>query len=275
MALRRKENVEKEIEKTVEESPEAETEAPAKEVAGELVDDTGEMPFQGDEAEAAAEVAEEAEKVDKAKKNSTAATDLIQSKTGGSMATRPSVASDAALSSKLEESGYEGLDDGFGAYPIIALKNEGVFEDTDSEAWGTEFICSILGSKAKFVVANTKCEKRDEQVVYTFDGKVDTQGRPVQETIDEWAEHGWGSEVRPYTDVMAEILEGDRAGEVVILSLPKTSRTKYTGYVKTNMRRFSKEPKDYKTRVYVGDKIQNVDFPYYPWRFKYAGELDA
>lgn len=272
MALRRSAKVEKEIEEPAAEQVE-ETKAET-----QTEDET--LPFDGDSEEAEAEARAEEEKVEEAKKAAPApGTSVIpRNQQATAMAEhaghKTTVSTDAALTNELQGSGFEGLDDGFGAYPIVSLKNEGVFEDTDQESWGTEFECVIISSKAKFVVGNTRCEKRDEEVVYTYDGITDTQGVPIQETIEKWADNGWGYETRPYTDVMAEITSGDRSGEVVILSLPKTSRTKYTGYIKTNMRRRRLEPNQYVTKVYVGDKITNVDFPYYPWRFKYVGELE-
>jgi len=174
----------------------------------------------------------------------------------------------------LEEAGFGGLDYGFGAYAIISLQNEGMFEDSNDDSFGKEFKGIILESRDKYVFNNTKCEKKDEVAVYSYDGVMDANtDQPIQKTIEEWAEKGWGFERRPYTEVTVDLVEGPRAGEIVLLSLPKTSRTKFTGYINTNARRFRLLPSQYITQFSVGDKVTSTPFPFFPWKFTFVKEL--
>ncbi len=242
------------------------------------------LPFEGD-AKAAAEEAAEAE-ADKAVAKQ-AAQELLKDSMQKQELT-PKADSEVAVAKDrtttadlfhqagqaLEEAGFGGLDHGFGAYAIVALQNEGMFEDSNNDSLGKAFTGIILESRTKWVFSNTKCEKKDEQALYSYDGTTDTNtDQPLAPTIEEWAEKGWGFERRPYTEVTVDLTDGDRAGEIVLLSLPKTSRTKFTGYISTNARRFKLYPSQYVTKFEVGDKITSTPFPFFPWKFSFDKEL--
>ena len=185
-------------------------------------------------------------------------------------------ASGGQVLTEMEEAGFEGLELGFGSFPIIALKTDGEFVDTEETSYDEEFLCVVNSSRTKYVVKNTKTEKdKDEEVVYTYDNVNDTNGVPLEETIADWAAEGWGYESKPYTEVFATLVDEEgEPGNSVLLSIPKTSRTRFTGYVAQQRMRKGLMPNAYVTRCLVGAKIQNVDFPFYPWSFEFVGELE-
>lgn len=271
------------------------TESPEKTVAEveeqlETVAEEEQLPFAGD-AKAAAEEAAEAEAA-RAKAKAEAkkllaeqekiATDAPSQEVATKDPTELTAATPRTTTADLfhqagaalEEAGFSGLDHGFGAYAIVALQNDGMFEDSNNDSLGKAFTGIILESRTKWVFANTKCESKDEQAIYSYDGVNDTNtDQPIAPTIEEWADKGWGFERRPYTEVTVDLVEGARAGEIVLLSLPKTSRTKFTGYISTNARRFRLLPSQYVTKFEVGDKITSTPFPFYPWKFSFVKEL--
>jgi len=176
--------------------------------------------------------------------------------------------------SALAEDGFEGLELGFGSFPIIALKNEGVFEDTEGNEYDEEFDCIIQGTRTKYVIKNTRCDKKDETVVYSYDGKVDVNDNPLQDIIEEWAEEGWGHETKAYLEATAILVdENGTESDMVLLSIPKTSTKRLSGYIAQNKFRRQLLPNQYVTKCEVGEKITNVDFPFYPWKFTFVRPL--
>jgi len=177
---------------------------------------------------------------------------------------------------EMADAGFEGLELGFGSFPIIALKTDGEFVDTEETSYDEEFLCIVNSSRVKYVVKNTRTENaKDEELVYSYDNETDTNGLPIQATIDEWAEQGWGYESKPYTEVFATLVDEEgNPGNSVLLSIPKTSRTRFSGYCAQQRMRKGLMPNAYVTRCLVGAKIQNVDFPFYPWSFEFVGELE-
>ena len=181
---------------------------------------------------------------------------------------------------ELEDAGFEGLELGFGAFPSLVLNSEGLFQLSDQTTVGTEILGTIEATKKKLLIKNTKCDRKDEDFFYVFDinwlnnpGAVDSQGASIHDHIKEWSDRGWGYEVKQYLDVAVSVtkdLVADNgtvmveAGEMVLLQVPKTSIGRFSGYAaRQGLQRLTVEP----TRFYVGPKIVNVDYPFYPWAF--------
>ena len=175
---------------------------------------------------------------------------------------------------EMADTGFEGLELGYGSFPLIALKNDGVFEDTEGGEYDQDFKCIIQQTKTKYILKNTKCEKEDEAMAYSYDGKNDVHGVPLQETIDEWAEDGWGYESKTYLEVTVLMVNEDgEVGNMALLSVPPTSKTKLSGYIAQNRMRRGLMPNQYVTTCEVGDKVKNVTFPFYPWKFIFDQEV--
>lgn len=184
---------------------------------------------------------------------------------------------------ELEKEGFEGLELGFGAFPAIVLNSEGQMQTGDGKVIGDSFIGTVEASKEKFLVKNTKCEKRDEDFFYVFDKNwasnpkaLDSQGRNAHEKVEEWAGKGWGYEVKKYLDVCV-ILTASYAtaggepileeGDMVLAQIPKTSIARFSGYA---ARQGLAGLRSVPSKFSVGQKITGVDYPYYPWDFRKA-----
>lgn len=168
----------------------------------------------------------------------------------------------------LAQDGMEGLEMGFGAFPTFILRSEGHIETSDGIMVGSHFDALVQSSRPKFIIKNTKCEKRDEDFVYTYDAtwlnnadSMDTNGRSIHAQIAAWKEKGWGYEAKKYLDVGVEVVGGDFDGQFVIVQVPPTSIARFSGYA------FARNVKQVKTRFAVGQKVTNVDYPFYPWAF--------
>jgi hypothetical protein len=171
------------------------------------------------------------------------------------------------LMGNLANQGYEGVGITYGTFPQIALQNTGKFESSEGWEMGEEFKALLMGAKIKWIVKNTKCEKRDEDLVFSYDKVTDVNQKPVAETIAHWAEQGWGFEYKEYREVPAEVVGGDWDGEMVILSIPSTSIRRLNRHLIRSARK-GVDLAEIPTQVAVGAQITNVDYPFFPWDFR-------
>ena len=184
---------------------------------------------------------------------------------------------------ELANEGYEGLELGFGAFPSIVLNSEGQLQTGDGKLLGDHIIGTVDASKQKFLVKNTKCDKREEDFFYVFDQNwatnpkaIDSQGRNPHDKIKEWEAKGWGYEVKKYLDLCviltrpateASGVEILSEGDMVLVQIPKTSISRFSGYAaRAGLAALRSVP----TKFSVGQKITGVDYPYYPWDFRKA-----
>lgn len=184
---------------------------------------------------------------------------------------------------ELANEGYEGLELGFGAFPSIVLNSEGQLQTGDGKLLGDHIIGTVDASKQKFLVKNTKCDKREEDFFYVFDQNwatnpkaIDSQGRNPHDKIKEWEAKGWGYEVKKYLDLCviltrpateASGVEILSEGDMVLVQIPKTSISRFSGYAaRAGLAALRSAP----TKFSVGQKITGVDYPYYPWDFRKA-----
>lgn len=259
--------IEEATDEVVEETLEEETvteEAEEAEEAGEDGPEDSAIPFDADE-----EFAEAEEPVEVP--TPTSSTTAVAPTTGGAVSAPPAGGSFNALG-KLADEGFHGLTVGPGAFPQITLQNEGEFHSSEGWEMGTEFLCQVMGSREKYIVKNTKCEQRDEDFVYTYDQKTNVNsGEPIERTLKEWADNGWGYEVKPYLEVSAMLLDGDHEGELVLLSIPPSGISRFSGYC-VRLEFKGKNPADVVTRVFVGGKVDRGKGKqsFYPWAFAEA-----
>lgn len=187
----------------------------------------------------------------------------------------PASGTAAAINTSLAEAGFEGLQLGFGAFPIIVLTNAGRFETSDGEDLGNYFYAVLLGSKQKFIYKNNMSGK-DEDFFYSYDNVNSTNGIPVAELLKAWQAKGWKHEIKPYLDVQCIVVDepdlSPEAGEMAILSIPKTSIARFSGYIWTQQAK-GNSPGTYVTKCLVGDKVTKVAYPFNPWSFDFARSL--
>ena len=172
----------------------------------------------------------------------------------------------------LEESGFHGLDFGFGSFPMITLQNDGTYQSSEGGSLGSDFYCILLGSTPKWIYKNDQ-KGPAEDFFYTFDREFSVQGEPIDDILAGWKQKGWEHEVKKYLDVQAQLVtDDDDNGTIVLLSVPPTSITKFSGYAATVAGRHKRNLSAVITHVTLGDKVTKVKYPFHPWAFSFHGD---
>ena len=188
---------------------------------------------------------------------------------GGNIVSRGSLA-------QLAEMGYEGLNIGFGSFPVVVLK-EDRFSTSDGDQLGNTFPCVIHGTRKKMI-----CKSSDSQSAefkYSYDGVNDVSGRPLQATYDIWRAQGIMTGepiVKDYLDVTAQLFvtQSKELGAVVLLSVPQTSIARLSGYLTALIVAEGLQPNQVITQVYAAPKVTGVKYPFHPWGFRKWLTLD-
>lgn len=170
----------------------------------------------------------------------------------------------AGALSTLEAEGFQGLELGFGAFPMITLPGEGIFQHADIGDMGTEFEVVIYSTRAKWIFKTL--EKQGAEFVYTYDGTRTLKGTLVENQIKAWEAAGRQWEQKKYLDAMATIVGGDLDGEYVLLSIPPASITRLSGFLAIQQQ-IGLKPSQFVTRVSRGPKIKAGGAVFYPWAF--------
>ena len=174
----------------------------------------------------------------------------------------------------LAEAGCRDLELSYNPFPLIKLENEGRFEDTEGKVLGEDFDCIIQTVRAKYLLKNTKCDKKDDAVAYSYDLKVESEGdRPLSEIIAEWSEQGWGYETKTYFEASALMVGGENDGNMVMLSIPPTSKARISGFFYQNALKHGLAQNQYVTKCKCGDKVKTAEHPFYPWNFEFVKAL--
>ena len=165
---------------------------------------------------------------------------------------------------QMADQGFEGLEVGFYSYTTVKLANEGRFETGEGVELGKSLKVKLMESKRKFVFNNSEDENVAE---FSYDRLHNTKGELLQPIFDEWAQEGGRQIEKKYLDVTCAIIEGELAGEIVILSVSPSGVAKFTGYVgKLNYAKL--DLREVVTECYVGSKVTTVPKPFYPWAFR-------
>lgn len=182
----------------------------------------------------------------------------------------------AKLIEDLKASGQEGLEMGFGVFPIVSL-DKGEFKIGDKEIGSDDFDVVPLSSQAKFAYRTTNVAEKDADVVFsdTDTAHLDPN-HPVAQRIAEWKmkfpDSGW--EAKKYLDVYCYVVSmpagfEEYEGQVVVLSVAPTSVKRYTNACVTVMGKGYK-PHEAVFRVSRGEKVRG-EFDFYPWDFRALG----
>jgi hypothetical protein len=180
----------------------------------------------------------------------------------------------------LAEAGFGGLAIGARSFPIIALKTDGLFEDTDGATYGKGFKCRMINSRAKTAVQGVKHAngKPDEKVFFTYDGIMSTSGRPVADLEAEFLAEGRTLARREYTDALVTMEAPGESfdQELRILSIAPTSRERLSGAIMTlairngwNTADLQNNIGNYLMSVECGAKVTKAQQPFYPWQFRF------
>lgn len=193
--------------------------------------------------------------------------------------------STAGVVESAADEGFEGIELGFGSFPIITLPSEGIFNDSDDNELGKHVRAVLQQSKESFLFRQE--DQNDGPVGFSYDGinlssyTGEDDFKTVEEMRASWSEEGYEMEKKKYLEVIAvvcedhdEILSGevpdgleDLEGEPVIFRVPPSSVKAFSGKVATlNM---SKKPvKGALMDFMVGKKRGEGANKYFPWKFR-------
>ena len=172
------------------------------------------------------------------------------------------------IAQQLAAMGFEGLDMGFGAFPIVKLQDQ-TFSTSDGDVLGNTFVCVMHQTRRKFLF---KCDDSNDsdEMVYSYDKQTTTTGKSIEDVKAEWAAKGFVAPVwKEYTDVTAQLVDlpNREMGGVVVLSVPHTSNSRLSGYMTTLLVK-GRQPNQVITQVYPGQRITSAKKPFYPWAFR-------
>ena len=164
--------------------------------------------------------------------------------------------------------GFEGIStDIFGIMPIITL-TQGEFMRDKVAMVDQEFFVQILSSRPKYLYSYGSGQSAG--LFYTYDKQHDANNPEF--TINQFeakaAERGEGVSMTEYYEIDA-IMHSNN--EAVKLSVPK--RGSGTAFVKflTQCAAARRRPQDAVVKVKRGERVTNVQHPFYPWAFEIAG----
>ena len=259
--------------KKVEEEPveqEVVSRPDAVEVVEAVVETVAEVESAEEEVAVVAEVVDTGVIVREVKRPDLADRQVAVVTTGTAVA---AAASGGNAAAQLANDGFDGLDMGFGAFPMVALQNTGDFTSSGGWELGTEFDCVVMSSKNKYICKTKGTTEDDEDFFYSYDKVVTTTGEPFETKTEEWKEKGWGYEWKDYLEVSGQIHGGDHGGELILLSIPKTSIARFSGYLASIKLKHGCSPSEVITRIYRGDKVTKSKYPFFPWAFKVVGKV--
>jgi hypothetical protein len=191
------------------------------------------------------------------------------------VATVPS-SSGSSITVAAESEGFEGLELGFGSFPIITLKDDSfrISGEKNSEVDGG-FDVVLMGSKEKHLYRATNPEntKDDALIEYSYDQVTTLGGDSVESVLAEWDRKHLSVTVKKYVEVTAQMVGGELDGQFFLLSISPASRSRLAGfYVEVKMRE-KRKLNEVVTRCSMGPKIGSGSTAFYPWDFKVNREL--
>ena len=181
----------------------------------------------------------------------------------------------AQMIKELEEAGQEGLEMGFGVFPMVSL-DKGEFKVGDEDIGRDDFEGVPLFSKPKFAYRTTGVPEKEVEAVYADSDKEHLDPNSITsarllEWKEKWPDSGW--EVKKYQDVYMYVTnmpaQPELEGQIVQLSVAPTSVKHYTRACITAKGK-GREAHECVFRVSVGEKVRG-EFDYYPWAFKAIG----
>lgn len=257
----------------------ADAEAKAAEQAAKDAEQEKQSDNQGNEMKDENVVADQ--KVEETAQETAKSTEVAQVQTKEVAVAKPAVSTANVIETAADD-GFGGIELGFGSFPVVKLVNEGVFNDSDENDLGKEFVATLQQSSEVFLYKQEGTD--DGDVGYSYDGinlsayNGDEEFKTVEELKAAWEVEGYETETKKYLEVVVaideeqeieEVPEGlkDLLGEPVVLSLPPSSVKAFSGKVATLA--MNKKPiKGSKMKFMVGKKRKNGNNTYFPWKFR-------
>lgn len=257
--------------------PEPEVEvvnSPEPEVTGEVVDEEAEAP--SGTVEEAAETAQASTTA-----NSDAPREVAtrnESSQQVAQATGSTTSTENFFQKMLEDlkkEGQDGLELGFGVFPVIAL-DKGEFKIGDEDLDDQPFAVVPLSSTPKYAYRTTGIPDKEVEVAFADSDREHLDpNSAVSAKLLEWKEK-WensGFEIKKYQNVFCYVTDmpakPDLVGQIALLSVSPQSVKRYTNAcIAVKGRGYAAHECVF--QVGVGEKIRG-DFDYYPWDFKALG----
>lgn len=173
--------------------------------------------------------------------------------------------------------GFSGLTLDSFSFERIKL-HEGQFILGEDEELGTTINFQPLACREIYVIRQSKDE--DSEMFYSYDpeGRTHTDGSSAQATLNEWLEDGFGTDenplvVKPYQEITATLVQegGDHDGEIVNLSVPPSSRSRFGGQVYIATRKLGVSMDHVLMEAQVGSKVGSGNTAFRPWKFRALG----
>lgn len=171
--------------------------------------------------------------------------------------------------------GQEGLEMGFGVFPVISL-DKGEFKVGDEDMGDSSFTGVPLLSKPKFCYRTVGVGDKDAEVIFADSDKEHLDERSavsakLLEWKEKWENSSW--ECKQYQDVFLYMVKcpdkPELEEQLCQLSVAPQSVKLYTRACLQATGR-GRKPHECVFEVGVGEKIRG-EFDYYPWAFKAIG----
>lgn len=179
-----------------------------------------------------------------------------------------------AIAAQLAELGFDGVDfSGFGAFPIVSLQKE-TFRSTEGDVLGASFTGYVRGSRKKWIYKNGLIDQDPNSAFfYTYDDEQTIKGEAVSDVLQDWKSRGWRPMKSPYIELFVSLADGEKAGQIVALSIPKTSIQRFSNFM---LRLYGRGQENMESTLcefgqgkeVSGPKIKN---PWIPLDFKVLG----
>lgn len=167
--------------------------------------------------------------------------------------------------------GIGGIKFDWTSFPMIALKTDGAFEDSNGKSYGKSFTARMIESKTKYAHSFAGSTDPKNELVYSYDKITTTSGKLVADFEAELRAKGKDVQVKEYTEVLVELVsdDPDLDGDFRMLSISPYSVGKFSAFSFKLHRR--KAWHSTTVEFKVGEKIRTVANPYYPWDFSITG----
>lgn len=192
----------------------------------------------------------------------------------------PAPAHTAAVNSvSLEDAGFGGLELGSRSFPMISLKTDGLFEDSDGVQYGKKLTCRLISSQCKTAIQAHPVEDNKKDVLFTYDNVTSTSGLSVAAWENERITQGKRIEKREYTDALV-ILDAPgepQDEELRILSIAPKSRERLAGKLQAlaikngwSTQELAGRIREFPLTCECGPKVMKAQQPFYPWNFSFS-----
>lgn len=174
----------------------------------------------------------------------------------------------------LESRGFAGLEIGFRSFPTISLQNDGTFEDSEGNSYGSVFYCRVMGTRAKFIHRGNPVIDNKLDVAYSYDGVNTVSGIPVAQREAEWRAKGKTVETKTYLEATVAMWDPhnpDLHDAPRMLSISPTSRERLSGFLLLADMQSNGNLNHVVVKVEVGAKVTSTAQPFFPWNFSIHG----